>query len=58
MQIGIENDPAAQTGWLGAKKDEQIGTVIARVYTDPSGNWTVAALAAEAAMSRTDFLMG
>lgn len=55
IRTWIEKDPAAQTGWLGALKDEQIGTVIARVHTDPSRDWTVAALAAEVAMSRSAF---
>lgn len=51
----IETDPAAQTGWLGALQDGQIGRVIARVHRDPANAWSVASLAAEAAMSRSAF---
>ena len=51
----IERDPAAQTGWLGALHDQQIGTAIARIHGDPAAEWTVAALADQVAMSRSAF---
>ena len=51
----IERDPAAQTGWLGALHDQQIGTTIARIHGDPAADWTVAALADQVAMSRSAF---
>jgi AraC-like DNA-binding protein len=51
----IEQDPAAQTGWLGALRDKQIGRAIAMIHRDPSRPWTLASLAAEAAMSRSAF---
>lgn len=51
----IEQDPAAQTGWLGALQDRQIGRAIALIHRDPARAWTVAALADEAAMSRSAF---
>jgi AraC-like DNA-binding protein len=51
----IEQDPAAQTGWLGALQDRQIGRAIARIHREPERPWTVAALADEAAMSRSAF---
>jgi len=51
----IEQDPAAQTGWLGALRDGQIGTAIAQIHRDPARGWTVANLAAECAMSRSAF---
>lgn len=47
--------PAAQTGWLGALQDEQIGRAIAHVHRDPERAWTVAALAEKASMSRSAF---
>jgi AraC-like DNA-binding protein len=47
--------PAAQTGWLGALQDEQIGRAIAHVHRSPERPWTVAALAEKAAMSRSAF---
>ncbi len=55
IRTWIERDPAAQTGWLGAIRDEQIGAAIARIHTDPARDWTVAALADTAAMSRSAF---
>lgn len=51
----IEHDPAAQTGWLGALQDEQIGAAIACIHASPQRDWTVAALADEASMSRSAF---
>ena len=37
----IARDPAAQTGWLGALRDQQIGRAIALVHRDPraTGRW-------------------
>ena len=55
IRTWIERDPAAQTGWLGALRDEQIGAALARIHTDPARDWSVAALADEAAMSRSAF---
>ena len=51
----IENDPAAQTGWLGALHDRQIGRAISMIHRDPAWAWTVASLAGEVAMSRSAF---
>jgi AraC-like DNA-binding protein len=51
----LETDPAAQTGWLGALQDEQIGRAIALIHRDPARDWTVASLAGELAMSRSAF---
>jgi AraC-like DNA-binding protein len=51
----IEQDPAAQTGWLGALRDRQIGRAISLIHRDPARKWTVASLAAEVAMSRSAF---
>lgn len=51
----IQRDPAAQTGWLGALQDRQIGRAIALVHRDPARPWTVASLATEVAMSRSAF---
>jgi AraC-like DNA-binding protein len=51
----IEQDPAAQTGWLGALRDPQIGRAIALIHRDPARSWTVAALADAVAMSRSAF---
>lgn len=51
----IETDPAAQTGWLGALRDRQIGRAISLIHRDPARAWTVASLARELAMSRSAF---
>ncbi len=51
----IETDPAAQTGWLGALQDRQIGHALSLIHRDPSRAWTVASLADELAMSRSAF---
>ena len=51
----IEQDPAAQTGWLGALQDRQIGRAVALIHREPTRAWTVSSLAAEAAMSRSAF---
>ncbi|MDQ3579686.1 MAG: AraC family transcriptional regulator, partial [Actinomycetota bacterium] len=51
----IETDPAAQTGWLGALADPQIGSAISLIHRDPAREWTLATLADELAMSRSAF---
>ena len=51
----MAEDPAAQTGWLGALQDEQIGRALLLIHRDPARRWTVASLAAEVAMSRSAF---
>ncbi len=55
IRTWIERDPAAQTGWLGALRDQQIGAAITRIHTEPAAEWTVAALADVVAMSRSAF---
>ena len=55
IRAWIARDPAAQTGWLGALRDRQVGRAIASLHRDPSRPWTVASLASEAAMSRSAF---
>jgi AraC-like DNA-binding protein len=51
----IAEDPAAQTGWLGALRDRQIGRVLLLIHRDVERAWTLESLAAEAAMSRSAF---
>lgn len=55
IRAWIAEDPAAQTGWLGALQDKQIGRAILLIHRDPARAWSVAALAAEVAMSRSAF---
>jgi AraC-like DNA-binding protein len=51
----MESDPSAQSGWLGALRDNQIGRALALIHGDPARAWTVATLADELAMSRSAF---
>jgi AraC-like DNA-binding protein len=51
----METDPSAQTGWLGALRDPQIGRALSLIHGDPAREWTVATLAHELAMSRSAF---
>ncbi len=55
IRAWIEQDPAAQTGWLGALQHPQVGRALALIHEDPAREWTVAALAHELAMSRSAF---
>jgi len=55
IRAWIARDPAAQTGWLGALRDRQVGPAIAALHREPARPWTVATLASEAAMSRSAF---
>ncbi|HEU4328592.1 MAG TPA: AraC family transcriptional regulator [Roseiflexaceae bacterium] len=55
IRAWIARDPAAQTGWLGALQDPQIGRALLLIHRDPAKPWTVASLAFEAAMSRSAF---
>ena len=51
----IEHDPGAQTGWLAALRDKQIGRALALIHRDPARAWTLESLASEVAMSRSAF---
>jgi len=51
----IRRDAAAQTGWLGALRDKQIGHAVALIHRDPTRNWTVGSLATTCGMSRSAF---
>jgi AraC-like DNA-binding protein len=55
IRAWLETDPAAQTGWLGALQDKQVGRAIALIHREPAKAWTVASLARELAMSRSAF---
>ena len=55
IRAWMAKDPAAQTGWLGALRDKQLGRAIVLIHRDPARDWTLASLAAEAAMSRSAF---
>jgi AraC-like DNA-binding protein len=55
IRAWIAQDPAAQRGWLGALRDPQVGRALALVHRQPERAWSLASLAAEAAMSRSAF---
>ncbi|MGH8807600.1 MAG: AraC family transcriptional regulator [Noviherbaspirillum sp.] len=55
IRAWMAQDPAAQTGWLGALQDKQIGRAIALIHRAPAHAWTLASLAREVAMSRSAF---
>jgi len=55
IRAWIAEDPSAQTGWLGALQDPQIGRAILLVHRQPEVDWTVESLAREAGMSRSAF---
>ena len=51
--FNARNDTAP--GWFRASVDERIGSALRALHADPSRAWTVAALADEAALSRSAF---
>jgi AraC-like DNA-binding protein len=55
IRAWIDTNPGARSGWLGALRDPAVGRAIALVHEDPARAWTVDALAAELAMSRSAF---
>lgn len=55
IRAWLARHPAAQTGWLGALRDTQIGHSMARIHREPERPWSVASLAATVAMSRSAF---
>lgn len=55
IRAWIEQDPAAQTGWLGALQDRQLGRALSLIHRDPAQGWSLVSLAGAAAMSRSAF---
>ncbi len=55
IRFWIDEDPAAQTGWLGALKDKRIGYAILLMQRSPEQAWTVESLAEAVNMSRSAF---
>jgi len=48
-----ENADTANTGWLAAARDQQIGRALALLHARPAEHWTVASLARSVALSRS-----
>src|SRR5262249_39917952 len=46
---------AAESGWLRALADPEIGTALALIHHQPEARWTVGSLARRVAMSRSSF---
>lgn len=55
IRFWITHDPAAQTGWLRALQDPQIGRAISGIHRKPEAPWTLESLARRASMSRSTF---
>lgn len=55
IRAWIEQDPAAQGGWLGALQDRQLGRALSLIHREPARDWSLPALAEAAAMSRSAF---
>jgi AraC-like DNA-binding protein len=53
VRAWLESQPDGQGGWLGGLRDPQVGAVIELMHRAPDQSWTVATLAAAAAMSRS-----
>ncbi|WP_051409779.1 MULTISPECIES: AraC family transcriptional regulator [unclassified Mesorhizobium] len=49
----VESLPPQHTGWLAGLRDPHLGKALALIHDRPEHNWTVEALAKEAALSRT-----
>jgi transcriptional regulator GlxA family with amidase domain len=50
-----ENMDTAESGWLAAARDPQIGQALSVLHRQPRRQWTVSSLAHEVAMSRSTF---
>jgi AraC-like DNA-binding protein len=51
----LETSPCADTGWLKALRDPQIGKALALMHRQPGVEWSVETLAMRAGMSRSAF---
>lgn len=55
MRHWLRNDPNAQSGWLGALQDPQVGRALSLIHRDPTHSWTAETLAAAVGVSRSGF---
>ena len=55
IRAWIDSAPEAETGWLAALRDRQVGSALAAIHREPDKDWTVAMLAREVGMSRSGF---
>ena len=55
VRAWLETSPAADTGWLKALRDPQIGKALALMHRRPGDDWSVEVLAGNVGMSRSAF---
>jgi AraC-like DNA-binding protein len=53
LRLHVASAPASDTGWLAALRDPVLAPALAELHRAPERKWTVADLAAEAAVSRS-----
>jgi AraC-like DNA-binding protein len=53
LRLHLSSAPAVERGWIGALRDPVLGPALAQLHALPNRKWTVAELAAEAAVSRS-----
>ncbi len=51
----LDSATEAQTGWLAALRDQQLGRALAAIHRSPAENWTLDGLARLSGMSRSGF---
>ena len=51
----LESQPADRTNWLSGLRDQYVGRALMALHANPSRDWTLEALAQEAALSRSAF---
>ncbi len=51
----LDSAPEANSGWIAALRDEQIGQALVAIQREPERDWTVGSLASEVGMSRSAF---
>jgi len=55
LRAHLAAHPPCGSGWMAALGDRQIGAALRALHADPGRRWSLAALAAEAGMSRSSF---
>lgn len=55
IRAWLDRAPEANLGWLAALRDRQLGRALALMHRQPERDWSLAALAGEAGMSRSAF---
>jgi AraC-like DNA-binding protein len=53
LRLHLATAPAAESGWIAALADPTLASALALLHADPARRWTVAEIAAGAAVSRS-----